>query len=44
MGKRSKERFEELYKKNLQSIMEDTKQLELIEERIDKRHMNRLES
>ncbi|PYZ95266.1 FbpB family small basic protein [Salipaludibacillus keqinensis] len=42
MRKRMKQKYEELFKQNVSTLMKDEKEMAKIEERIDKRHMDRL--
>ncbi|WP_416150660.1 FbpB family small basic protein [Salipaludibacillus sp. HK11] len=42
MRKKMKQRYEDLYKQNVSSLLKDKKEMDKIEERIDKRHMDRL--
>ncbi|WP_280771917.1 FbpB family small basic protein [Salipaludibacillus daqingensis] len=44
MRKKLKQRYEDLYKQNITSLMKDEKEIEKIEQRIDKKHMDRLGS
>lgn len=39
---KGKKRMEELIKDNIQDLLKNPKELEKIEQRIEKRHMNRL--
>ncbi|MFA9559695.1 FbpB family small basic protein [Evansella sp. AB-rgal1] len=41
---KKKIRFEDLIKENKQELMQDPKELERIERRLDKKHMDRLPS
>lgn len=44
MRRRNKQRYDELYKENLSTLKNDVKEMEKIEQRIDKKHMDRLGS
>jgi len=44
MRKKIKQRYEDLYKQNLSLLIKDEKEMDRIEQKIDKRHMDRLGS